>query len=60
VAGPKTCNGLSFDGEADTAKCGPGSASPPRGHQYAVVMAYRYVREGRTVMSTARGRPFTW
>ncbi|MFI6071220.1 protein kinase [Actinoplanes sp. NPDC051343] len=60
VAGPKTCNGLSFDGEADTAKCGPGLASPPRGHQYAVVMAYRYVREGRTVMSTARGRPFTW
>jgi serine/threonine-protein kinase len=60
VAGPKTCGSLYFDGEADTANCGPGSASPPRGHEYAVVMAYRYVREGRTVMSTAKGRAFTW
>jgi serine/threonine protein kinase len=61
VAGPKTCDSLSFGGnEAATANCGPGSASPPRGHQYSVVMAYRYIREGRTVMSTARGRAFTW
>jgi serine/threonine-protein kinase len=60
VAGPKTCGSLTFTGEAATASCGPGSASPPRGHQYAVVMAYRYIREGRTVISTAKGRAFTW
>jgi serine/threonine-protein kinase len=60
VAGPKTCDGLSFDGEPATASCGPGSASPPRGHQYTVVMAYRYSRDGRTVSSTAKGRAFTW
>jgi serine/threonine protein kinase len=61
VAGPKTCDGLSFTGDkGDTANCGPGAASPPRGHQYAVVMAYRYSREGRTIVSTAKGRAFTW
>lgn len=60
VAGPKTCGGLSFAGRAATADCGPGSASPPRGHQYAVIMAYRYVKNGRTVMSTAKGQSFSW
>lgn len=60
VAGPKTCDGLTFSGEPATASCGPASASPPRGHQYAVVMAYRYVREGRTVISTAKGSAFAW
>jgi serine/threonine-protein kinase len=61
VAGPKTCDGLSFTGdEGATANCGPGAASPPRGHQYAVVMAYRYSRAGRTIVSTAKGRAFTW
>jgi serine/threonine-protein kinase len=60
VAGPKTCDGLSFTGKASTANCGPGSASPPKGHQYSVVMAYRYVRQGRTMVSTATGRAFTW
>jgi serine/threonine-protein kinase len=60
VAGPKTCDGLTFTGEAATASCGPSPAAPPHGHQYAVVMAYRYVRAGRTVLSTAKGSSFTW
>ena len=60
VAGPKTCAGLSFTGDASTESCGPAPASPARGHQYAVVMAYRYEREGRTIASTARGSVFAW
>jgi serine/threonine protein kinase, bacterial len=60
VAGPKTCDGLTFTGEAATASCGPSPAAPPHGHQYTVVMAYRYVRAGRTVLSTAKGSSFTW
>jgi serine/threonine protein kinase, bacterial len=60
VAGPKTCDGLTFTGDAGTASCGPAPASPPRGHQYAVVMAYRYIRAGQTLTSTAKGNAFTW
>jgi serine/threonine-protein kinase len=60
VASPKTCDGLTYTGEAATASCGPASASPPHGHQYTVVMAYRYVKEGRTMISTAKGSAFAW
>jgi serine/threonine protein kinase len=61
VAGPKTCDGLTFTGGgAATANCGASPASPPHGHMYAVVMAYRYIREGHTVISTAKGASFTW
>ena len=60
VAGPTTCDDLTFDGRASTRTCGPGGASPTRGRSYAVVMSYRYERAGRTITSTARGRSFTW
>jgi serine/threonine-protein kinase len=61
VAGPKTCDGLTFTGNpAATATCGPAPASPPKGRQYTVIMAYRYVRAGRTVISTAKGSAFAW
>lgn len=60
VGGPKTCSGLSFDGDAPTRTCGPVTARPARGHQYAVVMSYRYVRDGRTMVSSAKGERFTW
>jgi serine/threonine-protein kinase len=60
VAGPRTCSGLAFTGDASTESCGPAPASPARGHQYAVVMAYRYERDGRTIASTAKGSAFAW
>ena len=60
VAGPKTCSGLWFTGEASTESCGPAQASPARGHTYTVLMSYRYERDGQTIASTARGSAFTW
>nr|WP_296075652.1 serine/threonine-protein kinase [uncultured Actinoplanes sp.] len=60
VAGPKTCAGLSYTGSAPTRTCGPASANPARGHDYAVVLSYRYERDGRTISSTARGTAFRW
>ncbi|MEU4424048.1 protein kinase [Actinoplanes sp. NPDC024001] len=60
VAGPTTCDGLSFTRESFTKQCGPAGARPSRGRSYAVVMSYRYEREGRTATNTTRGRPFTW
>ena len=60
VAGPKTCDGLWFTGQASTESCGPAPACPARGRRYTVVMAYRYERDGRTVASTATGSIFTW
>ncbi|GIF17803.1 serine/threonine-protein kinase [Actinoplanes tereljensis] len=60
VAGPKTCNGLAFGGNAATQGCGPSGASPSRGRQYAVVMTYRYERNGRTIASSSKGSTFTW
>jgi serine/threonine-protein kinase len=60
VAGPKTCSGLAFPGDAATRTCGPASASPARGRDYAVVVSYRYERNGRTVASAAKGPSFRW
>ncbi|MEU4557177.1 protein kinase [Actinoplanes sp. NPDC023936] len=60
VAGPRTCDDLSFTRRAITRECGPLVAEPRRGRQYAVVMTYRYVRHGRAATSTTRGRPFRW
>ena len=60
VAGPKTCNNLPFGGDAATQGCGPAGASPATGHKYVVFMSYRYVRDGRTVSSTAKGNVFAW
>jgi serine/threonine-protein kinase len=60
VAGPKTCADLAFAGNAATRNCGPAAASPAHGRTYAVVMSYRYERDGRTIASTARGAAFTW
>jgi serine/threonine protein kinase len=60
VAGPKVCSGLEFAGDAATRSCGPAGASPARGRDYAVVMAYRYERDGHTVASTAKGSSFSW
>jgi serine/threonine-protein kinase len=60
VAGPKTCTDLSFGGRAATRNCGPAAASPAHGRTYAVVMSYRYERNGRTIASTAKGAAFTW
>jgi serine/threonine-protein kinase len=60
VDGPKTCDGLTFGGDASTRNCGPSGASPARGHQYAVVMSYRYVRDGQTLAGAAKGSAFAW
>ncbi|BAL91712.1 putative serine/threonine protein kinase [Actinoplanes missouriensis 431] len=60
VAGPRTCDGLSFTRRSITRECGPLVAEPRRGRQYAVVMTYRYTRHGRAATSTSRGRPFRW
>nr|WP_221402037.1 serine/threonine-protein kinase [Actinoplanes lutulentus] len=60
VAGPRTCDDLSFTRRSITQDCGPLMAEPRRGRQYAVVMTYRYVRDGRTASRTAVGRPFRW
>lgn len=60
VAGPRTCGGLDFTRRSMTRDCGPLVADPRRGRRYAVVMTYRYVRDGRTAVSTAKGRPFSW
>jgi len=60
AAGPKTCADLSFDGDAATRTCGPATAAPARGHDYTVVMSYRYERDGRTVAGTAKGSAFAW
>jgi serine/threonine-protein kinase len=60
VAGPKTCSGLAFPGEAATRTCGPTSAGPARGRDYAVVVSYRYERNGRTLAGTAKGPSFRW
>jgi serine/threonine-protein kinase len=60
VAGPKTCDNLAFGGDASTQGCGPSGAAPARGHRYAVVMSFRYVREGRTIASTSKGSAFSW
>lgn len=60
VGGPKTCDGLTFDGKVSTRDCGPGDVSPARGHSYAVVMSFTYEREGRTLAGRAQGATFTW
>ncbi|SNY65661.1 serine/threonine protein kinase [Paractinoplanes atraurantiacus] len=60
VAGPKTCDGLTFDGDAATRSCGPAGAQPTRGRSYTVVVSYRYERDGRTLANTARGSTFEW
>ncbi|MEV6301451.1 serine/threonine-protein kinase [Actinoplanes sp. NPDC051861] len=60
VAGPTTCDDLNFTKNRITHECGPAGAAAQRGHSYAVVMSYRYVRDGRTTASTTRGAPFTF
>ncbi|WP_043512657.1 hypothetical protein [Actinoplanes sp. SE50/110] len=60
MAGPTTCDGLTFTGGQMTRACGPAGATPRRGRNYTVVMAFRYERDGHTATSTARGRVFTW
>ncbi|WP_232050330.1 serine/threonine-protein kinase [Actinoplanes sp. OR16] len=61
VAGPRTCDDLSFGRRSMTQECGPLVAEPRRGRQYAVVMTFRYVRgDGRTATNTTKGRPFAW
>ncbi|MEU4688330.1 serine/threonine-protein kinase [Actinoplanes sp. NPDC023714] len=61
VAGPRTCDDLSFGRRSTTQECGPLVAEPRRGRRYAVVMTFRYVRgDGRTATSTTTGRPFSW
>ncbi|MEU4241255.1 protein kinase [Actinoplanes sp. NPDC026619] len=60
VAGPKTCAGLTFGGDAATQGCGPAGASPRRGRQYTVVMTYRYERNGRAIASSSKGSTFAW
>jgi serine/threonine-protein kinase len=60
VAGPRTCGGLAYGGEAATRTCGPFSAGPARGRDYVVVLSYRYERNGRTVASSAKGSTFRW
>lgn len=60
VAGPTTCDGLTFTRGSMTKACGPAGAAPRRGRNYTVVMAFRYERDGHTATSTARGRVFTW
>ncbi|WP_436527494.1 serine/threonine-protein kinase [Actinoplanes sp. HUAS TT8] len=60
VAGPTTCDGLTFTPGAMTKACGPAGVRPRRGRNYTVVMAFRYERDGHTATSVARGRVFTW
>lgn len=60
VAGPKTCGNLTFGGDAATQGCGPIGASPAKGRKYAVIMSFRYVRQGQTMASTSKGSIFTW
>ncbi|GAA0510508.1 hypothetical protein Ade02nite_46160 [Paractinoplanes deccanensis] len=60
VDGPKTCDGLTFDGNAATRTCGPAGAQPARGHSYNVVVSYRYERDGSTLANTAKGAAFEW
>ncbi|GIE92982.1 serine/threonine-protein kinase [Paractinoplanes rishiriensis] len=60
VAGPRTCDDLTFGGDASTRSCGPATARPERGRQYTVVMAFRYQRDGRAMSGTAKGSAFAW
>ncbi|NMO51206.1 protein kinase [Actinoplanes sp. TBRC 11911] len=60
VAGPRTCGGLTFGGDVATRTCGSFAATPAHGHDYLVVLSYRYERNGRTVASTAKGSTFRW
>ncbi|MBG0560190.1 serine/threonine protein kinase [Actinoplanes sp. NEAU-A11] len=60
VSGPTTCDGLAFTRESYTHECGPAGANPRRGRTYAVVMSYRYERDGRAATNSSRGQPFTW
>jgi serine/threonine protein kinase len=62
VAGPKTCSGLSFaeNSTVTTRTCGPLVASPPTGRSYVVVLTWTYIRDGRTVRGSAKGKAFSW
>jgi len=66
VAGPKTCGtlafggNLAFGGDTATQGCGPAGANPAKGRKYVVSMSFRYVKDGRTVASTAKGAVFAW
>jgi serine/threonine-protein kinase len=60
VGGPATCDNLTFTKESFTKECGPAGVTPERGRAYAVLMSYRYTRDGRTASSTTRGAPFTF
>ncbi|MCM4083791.1 serine/threonine-protein kinase [Paractinoplanes hotanensis] len=60
VGATRTCDDLTFEGDAATRTCGPSAASPPRGHSYAVVMSFSYDRDGRTLNSEAKSATFTW
>jgi serine/threonine protein kinase len=60
VAGPKTCDGLTFAVDGATQGCGPFAASPARGRDYQVVLRYRYTRNGSTVDGTSKGSIFSW
>jgi serine/threonine-protein kinase len=59
VGGPVSCGNLAF-GAAATWGCGPAWARPAKGRRYLVSMSFRYVRGGRTMVSTTRGNAFTW
>ncbi|WP_250033343.1 serine/threonine-protein kinase [Paractinoplanes maris] len=60
IGTPRTCDNLTFEGDAATRTCGPAATSPSRGRSYAVVMSFSYDRDGRTLTSEAKGATFTW
>jgi serine/threonine-protein kinase len=59
VAGPHTCRLTYAEGD-QTRACGPHTVPARRGHRYAVVVAWDYAREGRTLQGRASGETFTF
>jgi serine/threonine-protein kinase len=60
VEGPRTCARLVYTEDRLTHDCGRDLRSAPRGHRYAVVLTWRYTRQGGTVQGSARGPEFRW
>ncbi|MEV4636594.1 serine/threonine-protein kinase [Actinoplanes sp. NPDC049548] len=56
----KTCDGMVFQEGARSQECGTATVSPRAGRRYQVLMTWRFTRDGRTEVGSAKGHEFTF
>jgi serine/threonine-protein kinase len=60
AAGPHTCAVMVFTDRGQSHDCGPVRLAVPRGHRYAAVIDWRYLRQDTSTRGTATGPEFSW